>query len=143
MIRSDVPVALARGVLKNLTSIGIAKNPPPTPNSPVIRPMARENKISRRSGTFFSSSCCGGLSHIDVAAPIKTRENPNKRALSLMKREIHEPPMFATMPSSQIVKPSRRSTSRFLNFGITPEVADAKTIASAAVDAWCGVKSKK
>ncbi|CAB4967738.1 unannotated protein [freshwater metagenome] len=60
-----------------------------------------------------------------------------------MKREIHEPPMFATMPRSQIVKPSRMSTSRFLNLGMTPAVAEAKTIANAAVDAWWGVKLKK
>jgi len=80
---------------------------------------------------------------IDVPAKINTKENPVMMAVSDRRWAIHDPPIFVMSPRDQIVRASRIKTSRARNFGIAPEAAAQKTIASAAVDAACGVKPKK
>ena len=54
----------------------MAKNPPPTPNIPVIVPIIKEIAIKTRGGMFFSLASWIGPSNIDVPAAIKISANP-------------------------------------------------------------------
>lgn len=46
MITSDVPIACLIGSFKKLTSVGIIKNPPPAPTSPVSTPISMPSMMS-------------------------------------------------------------------------------------------------
>ncbi len=134
IMTSEVPAALFCGIRKKRTKIGIAKKPPPTPKTPVIKPMVKETKTRIARGIFFWSPL-RGLKSIDVAAKIRTNAKPAVIVLSERWRESIEPPKLVIRPSDQIVRASRIRTSRDLNFGTAPAAAARKTIARAAVDA--------
>ena len=75
MMASEVPAAFPCGTLKNKTKTGIARNPPPIPNKPVIIPIIKEIRSSHKNGIFFSVPAIGLMS-IVVAAVISTIANP-------------------------------------------------------------------
>jgi len=81
MMANDVPAALAWEFLKNRTSIGIAKKPPPIPKKPVTKPIISEISTSQITGTFFSVPETG-LINIDAPAINITNEKPVVMKLS-------------------------------------------------------------
>ena len=78
MISKEVPAALFCEVLKNKTRTGIARNPPPIPNKPVMEPITREIKTKAQVDILFSGKLVIGDLSIEYAAPINTSEKPIK-----------------------------------------------------------------
>ena len=81
MMAKEVPAAFAWEFLKNKTSIGMAKNPPPIPKNPVIKPMISEINTSQMIGTFFSVPETG-LINMEAPASNITNEKPVVMKLS-------------------------------------------------------------
>jgi len=84
MIASEVPAAFPCGTLKNRTSTGTARKPPPIPNKPVIEPITSDITTSQMDGISFSVPATG-LINIAVPADKRTRAKPVVITESLMR----------------------------------------------------------